>query len=406
MRARSITTLLVIGALAGCTAPPPPSLTPAALAATPWAQIAGQARGTTVALAMWAGDEARNRFFRDTVAPALAADLGITLRVVPVADVADVVNKLLTERSANAGGSIDIVWMNGENFRTARQGGVLWGPFADAVPNVRLYDAAARNTDFGTPTEGYEVPWEAAQFVFAYDTQRMSAPPRTLDDLRAWIADHPGRFTYPAIPDFTGSAFIRHVLLHQPGVAVSAFSGPFDEAAYARTASRALAWLRDIRPSLWRGGETYPATPADMHRLFANHEIDLTMSYGPGFASERIARGEFPPTTRTFVLDAGTLANYSFLAVPFNAPNPPGALAAINRFLSEEHALATLETLGGVLPFTPDRLTPDARRRFDAIPRGPATLALETLAAHRLLEPDVQYLIWLEADWRREVLLR
>lgn len=382
----------------------PPPLAPAALAAAPWTEVERQARGTTVTMAMWAGDEARNRFFRDAVARTVEQQLGLALRIVPVADVADIVNKLLTERTAGARGSIDVLWVNGENFRTARQGDVLWGPFADALPNSRLYADDARATDFGTPTEGYEAPWEAAQFVFAYDTRRVSEPPRTLAALEDWMAHHPGRFTYPAIPDFTGSAFIRHVLFHQPGVGAQRFAGPFDEQVYATGSAGALAWLRRVRPSLWRRGETYPATPADLNRLFANGEVDFTMSYGPGFASERIARGEFPDTTRTFVLDEGTIANYSFLAIPFDAPNPGGAAVLINALLSPQHALDKLVALGGILPIAPDRLSASDRARYLAIPAAAATLSFEVLAAHRIPEADVHYLLQFERDWRREVL--
>ena len=60
------------------------------------------------------------------------------------------------------------------------------------------------------------------------------------------------------------------------------------------------------------------------------------MSYGPSFASERIARGEYPATARTFVFDEGTIGNYSYLAVPFNADNPAGALVVINHLMSPD----------------------------------------------------------------------
>lgn len=399
--------LVAAGAHAACQSPDRPALlAPGALARLPWADIAQQARGTTVTFAMWAGDEARNRFFQDDVTRAVAASPGVTLRIVPVAETADVVNKLLNEKSAGAGGSIDVLWINGENFRTARQGGVLWGPFAEALPNVQLYDPSARAADFGTPTDGYEAPWEYSQFVFAYDSARIAEPPRTLADLERWIVAHPGRFTYPAVPDFTGSAFIRHLLFHQPGAGPAAFAGPFDEGVYARTSEGALALLRDLRPYLWRRGETYPATPADLNRLFANGEVDFSMNYSPGFASERIAKGEFPATTRTFVFDEGTIANYNFLAIPFNAPNPAGALAFINALLSPAHAVAKLEALGGVLPIPADRLSAEERRALEAIPPGPATLGFDELAAHSIDEADVEYLLRLERDWRREVLQR
>jgi putative spermidine/putrescine transport system substrate-binding protein len=196
------------------------------------------------------------------------------------------------------------------------------------------------------------------------------------------------------------------VLYLAGGAEPAAFQEGFDAALYARTSTRTLAWLRDLRPYLWRSGETYPATPAELDRLFVNGEVDFSMSYGPTFASERIARGEFPPTVRTFVFDAGTIFNYSFLAIPFNAPNPAGALAVINNWLSPAHALARARALGGIIPIPPDRLTAAERAAVEALPVGPATVPVATLAAHRLPEADAGYLVRLERDWLREVLRR
>lgn len=403
--------LAIGGALAGCGGRPAErgSITPDMLDRMMWPDIVARASGTTVNFAMWSGDDARNRFFQGTVTKVLADRFGIRLRLVPTADPADVVNKLLTERRGGriGGGSIDVVWINGENFRTAKQGAVLWGPFATHLPNVAHYDPEATRADFGTPTEGFEAPWEYAQFVFAYDSARVPTPPGTLPELKEWIAAHPGRFTYPAIPDFTGSAFIRHVLIHASGAPPDAFAQPFDDRLYAQASAAAIAWLRDIRAGLWRRGETYPASPAELQRLFANGEIDFAMNYGPTFAADLIARGLLPPTVRTFVLREGTLANYSFLAIPFNAANPAGALSVINHLLSAEHAIRRMQEVGGVFPLVPESLTGAERRLIEAAAHaGPATLPLAVLKAHAINEADAEYLARFERDWRREVLLR
>ncbi|HMX29212.1 MAG TPA: ABC transporter substrate-binding protein, partial [Blastocatellia bacterium] len=314
--------------LAGCAKNAPsaaPSLTADQFARARWEDIVTQAKGSEVHFAMWSGDEVRNRYYQSKVAANLKQQYGITLRFVPVGDVADIVNKLLNEKGAGktSGGTIDLVWINGENFRTAKQGGVLWGPFAEQLPNIKHFAAEARRRDFGTPVEGYEAPYQRAQFVLAYDTARVAEPPRSLDALREWITAHPGRFTYLAPPDFTGSAFIRHILLRELKLD-AAYDGTFNEQLYQRAAAATIAFLNEIKPYLWRKGETYPASPKDADRLFANSEIDFTMSYGPSFASERIARGAYPATVRTFVFDEGTIGNYSYLAIPFNAANPAG----------------------------------------------------------------------------------
>ena len=395
-------------ALAGCGRAPQadrPPLTPAELAALPWEQVVARAAGSEVRFAMWSGDEARNRHYQGEVAAALRQRYGIELRLVPTADVADVINKLLNEKTAgkSADGSIDLIWINGENFRTAKEGGALWGPFAERLPNIVHFAAEARQRDFGTPVEGFEAPYQRAQFVIAFDSARTPDPPRSLERLREWVRAHPGRFTYLAPPDFTGSAFIRHVLLlHLRRDA--AYDGRFDEQIYRRAAEATIAFLNEIEPHLWRRGETYPASPKEADRLFADNEIDFTMSYGPSFASERIARGEYPPTTRTFVFEEGTLGNYSYLAIPFNASNAAGALVAANHLMSPEHALAQGRALGSLFPLESAGLTPEERAAVAALPLGPATLPVAELARRQLAEPDARYLERLEKDWRERVL--
>jgi putative spermidine/putrescine transport system substrate-binding protein len=375
------------------------------LSARKWEEIVVLARGSTVNFGMWAGDEARNRYFQGPVAEIIKQKYDITLRVVPNSDVAEAVNKLLNEKTAGraSGGSVDFIWINGENFRTAKQAGVLWGPFAESLPNIRYFDEQARQRDFGTPIEGLEAPYLRAQFVMAYDTARVSEPPRSLEKLREWIKAHPGRFTYPAPPDFTGSVFIRHLLLHLSGDAQKLANG-FDELLYQKASAATIEYLHDIKPYLWRKGETYPATPKEFDRLFANNELDFSMNYGPSFASERIARGEFPPTTRTFVFDSGTIGNYSFLGIPFNASNVAGALVVINHLMSPEQSIDQSKTLGTLFPLRLDTLSPEQRAAVNALPRGAATLSTEELTSHQLSEPDAQYLERLEKDWVEKVL--
>jgi putative spermidine/putrescine transport system substrate-binding protein len=403
--------LLLFSMLAGCgnsARSSRPALNSEQFSRARWEEIVGQASGGEVNFAMWSGDEARNSYYQSAVASALKQRYGIRLRLLPTNDTADVVNKLLNEKGAgkNSGGTIDLVWINGENFRTAKQGGVLWGPFAEALPNIKHFAADSRRRDFGTPIDGYEAPYMRAQFVIAYDTARVPEPPRSIVKLREWIKSHPGRFTYLAPPDFTGSAFIRHIFLYylyQQDAPQGAFDN-FNEPLYRRTADATVAYLNEIKPFLWRKGETYPASPKEADRLFANSEIDFTMSYGPSFASDRIARGEYPSTTRTFVFTEGTIGNYSYLAIPFNSANPAGALVAINHLMAPAHALEQGRALGSLFPLLLDYLTPEERAQVESLPLGPATLPVTELAKHQLSEPDAQCLERLEKDWREKVL--
>jgi putative spermidine/putrescine transport system substrate-binding protein len=242
----------------------------------------------------------------------------------------------------------------------------------------------------------------ASQFVFAYDSSRVPEPPRTLDALGDWARKHPGRFTYIAPPDFTGSAFVRHALLRF-GDSPGAFQ-TFDEGHYVRASAKAIDWLRLLRPYLWRKGESYPTTGRELDRLFANGEVDFAMSYGPSFASVRIERGEFPASARTFVFGHGTIGNYNYLAIPFNAPNPAGSLVAINFLTSFDALIGLSEKLQSPFPLELRTLSEEQQKQVAQLKRGPATLSDDELAKHYLAEPDAEYLTRFEKDWQEKVL--
>jgi putative spermidine/putrescine transport system substrate-binding protein len=267
-----------------------------------WEDIVTEARGQTVDWFMWGGSPAVNAYVNGYVADQLKAQYDITLRQGPVQDIAEVVSKLVIEKQAgkDKDGHVDLMWINGENFRTCKKNGLLYGPFADRLPNQRLvnWDRPSVANDFGEPVEGLESPWGSAQVVMIYDTARVPQPPRTVGDLLKWIRSHPGRFAYPAPPDFTGSVFVRHIFYHVSGGA-QRWQGPMDQAAFDQAASDTYRVLRELAPFLWREGQTYPESPVRMNTLFADGEVDFSFSYHQAEASRNILDGLFPDTVRT-----------------------------------------------------------------------------------------------------------
>ena len=99
----------------------------------------------------------------------------ITLNRVPLADTVDAINQVLSEKEANKDpGVVDIIWINGENFASLKQAGMLYDNWNRMLPNSALvnYDNAALNLDFGNPIGELESPWSSAQFQFIYDSAR------------------------------------------------------------------------------------------------------------------------------------------------------------------------------------------------------------------------------------------
>jgi putative spermidine/putrescine transport system substrate-binding protein len=383
---------------------------PAPAAAAPeWKDILQAARGQTVDWAMYGGFSAANAYVNGYVAKEVKERYGIELRQVPVQDIKEVVNKLVVEKQAGKlrDGHVDLMWINGENFRTCKRDGLLYGPFAAQLPNSRLVDGtrASVANDFGEPVEGLESPWGSAQVVMIYDSARVPDPPRSLGALLDWIRRHPGRFAYPAPPDFTGSVFVRQVFYHASGNPLQ-WQGAYSPAAFEAAAARTYQLLREIQPFLWRGGQTYPESPVRLNTLFADGEIDFAFSYHPGEASRSILDGLFPETVRTFVFEEGTIANTHFVAIPFNAADKAAAMVVADFLLSPEAQLKKADpSVWGDFPAVdPARLEPEWQARFQARPRGPATLSEAELNAHQLPEPPSAILIELEKGWETHVL--
>jgi putative thiamine transport system substrate-binding protein len=374
-------------------------------AAEGFAAIVEKARGQKVYFNHWGGSPQINDYIAWAGAE-LARRFGVELVSVKVTDIAETVGRVLAEKTAGRieGGSVDLVWINGENFKAMKDNGLLFGPITPLLPNFALVDTVGKPTtliDFTVPTDGLEAPWGMAQFVLIHDTARLPEPPRSIAALGRWAAANPGRFTYPAPPDFIGTTFLKHVLyatiddpcrLERPGEAEN----------FEKITAATFAWLDAIRPHLWRQGRTYPANKEALHQLLDDGEVDLSMAFNPAEASSLILAGRLPPTVRTFLFEGGTIGNTHFLAIPFNARAKEGALVAIDFLLSPEaQARKADERIWGdptVLDL--DRLSPADRARFEALPRGPATLPPEALRPV-LPEPHPSWTELLEAGWAR-----
>ncbi len=146
-----------------------------------WAAIETRARGQTVYFNAWGGSEAINRYIQ-WVAGEVQQRHGVRLEHVKISDAADMVKRVRAEKAAGkTRGSVDLVWINGENFLTMKREGLLFGPFAEGLPGYALVDVQGKPTtqlDFSEPVDGLEAPWGMAQLTFMADSRRTPAPPR------------------------------------------------------------------------------------------------------------------------------------------------------------------------------------------------------------------------------------
>ena len=375
------------------------------LSSAEWDEIVEAARGTTVTFYGWGGDENRNNWLNTTVADYVKEHYDIALEVVGM-DINDILSKLSGEKQAGSEtGSIDMIWINGENFYSAKDNGLLYGPFTGQLPNMEAYidleDPETLN-DFCMPIEGYEAPYAKAQMVFFNDSAVTPEAPASAEELLEFCKKYPGKVTYPALPDFTGSAFVRNIIYELCGwEQFQDMEADYDTVKAA--IEPALDYLRELNPYLWNEGKTFPESSTTVDAMFADGELVMNMSYGPFSVATGIAEGTYTDTTRTFVFDNGTIGNTNYMAIAFNSPNKAGAMVVINAILSAELQLTQYEQLRELPVVSADKLSAEEQAAFDAVDLGKGVLSQAELLEHRLPEMPADLVPVIEEIWLNEV---
>ena len=390
-------------------------IAPLALAALPpamatdaanWDQVLSEARGETVYFNAWGGSANINAYIQ-WAGDAVKARYGVSVVQVKLDDTAKAVTTVLAEKTAgrNQDGSVDLIWINGENFAAMKRQGLLFSPdWATKLPNWNLVDIdnqPTTRTDFTIATEGLESPWGAAKLVFFYDearTQKKDLPDNT-QDLLAFAQAHPGRFSYPQPPDFTGSSFLKQVLserIDDP----SKLQKPVDEATFDRDVAPLFAYLDQLHPLLWRKGKAFPQNYPDMKQKLADGELDIIFAFNPAEASAGIAAGELPGSVRSFVFSKGTLGNTHFVAIPYNANAKAAALVLANFLLSPEAQVRKQDPKiwGDPTVLAVSKLPEADRTAFAALDLGVATLPPDKLGP-ALAEPHPEWMTRIEEEW-------
>ena len=309
---------------------------------------------------------------------------------VKVDDIAQSVSQLLANKQAgkNTGGPIDLLWVNGENFKALKEQGLLGAPFSHELPNLALVDKSLPvSEDFTVPVEGLEAPWGIGQLNLMVNGDEVSNPPRSAEALLAWVKAHPGRFSYPKPPQFHGSSFLKQILLELAPDPAPLYREATD-ADFARLTAPLWVWLDAFHPALWRKGKLFPTGPAETRQLLDHGELAMAISFNPQEAQSAVQNGALPPSVVAVAMEKGALTNSHFLAIPFNANARAGAKVVANFLLCPAAQARKAE---------PAFWGDPSVLRSDALPT--TTKQVPALRFKAVAEPHPSWQTKLEAAW-------
>lgn len=364
-----------------------------------WDAIEKEARGQTVYFNAWAGSDTINAYIRWT-AQQLQERHGVRLEHVKISDAADVVKRVRSERQmGKTEGTVDLVWINGENFLAMKTGGLLYGPFAERLPNYALVDVSGKPTttlDFAEPVAGMEAPWGMAQLTFMVDSQITPKPPQNASELLAFARANPGRVSYPRPPDFHGTTFIKQLLLELNGNRDALYK-PATPATLAQASEPLWRYLDSLHPHLWRSGKQFVNNAASMRQMLADGELRWALTFNPNDAANEIAAGRMQASITSYQFSAGTIGNTHFLAIPVNASAKAAAQVVANFLLSPQAQArkADISIWGDPTVLAVQRLPAREQTLF----AGKAVAGQVQHAAPAIPEPHGSWVEPLEKEW-------
>jgi putative spermidine/putrescine transport system substrate-binding protein len=407
MMSRTITfcgSLLLLWLLAGCTAEqagePEQNLSKMS-----WEAIEAEAKGATLTHMMWTGDPLINDYMQNYVKPEVKERYGIELNIVS-GQGSTIVQTMMAELQAGKTESeVDMMWINGETFYQLRQIKGLHGPWTEQLPNAQYIDLDNPfiGVDFQQPVDGYECPWGNVQMAIIYDTLRTPNPPQDRQELLAYAKKHPGTFTIDT--RFTGLTFLKALLIDIAG-GQETLAGGFDETKYRQYAPQLWDYLRELKPYLWKEGQSFPEGVAPMHQMFANGELHFTMSNNDCEVDNKVLQGVFPESARGYVWEPGTIQNSHYLGIAKHSGNKAAAMVVANFMISPEAQYRKMDPAiwgdGTVLSL--DKLPDDWAAKFRNLPNRQYAPDREAIQDKALMELAPEYMIRLAEDFRKEII--
>ena len=265
--------------------------------------------------------------------------------------------KLTSATQQNKDPGFDLV--DGGFITQAASAGLLIPVSTSSVPALK--DVPPKTVEAGG---NGGIPYRGSSVLIAYDTKTVTTPPKTLDDVLAWIKANPGKFTYNT-PNSGGSgqAFVSTVL--------DKFVPPEDrtkmETTYAKDLEKdweqGFALLASLNPNVYQKG-VYPNGNDQILALLSSGQISMAPVWSDQFITGQ-KTGQIPPTIQyTQISNPSLTGGAAYLGIPKTSPRQEGALKLANWVLSPEAQVLMVDTLAGYPAIDLAKLPPNVQDKF------------------------------------------
>jgi len=228
--------------------------------------------------------------------------------------------------------------------------------------------ANASKVDYNRPevlvSNGFGIPYRGSSVVLAYNSKYVKTPPRTYDEILAWIKQNPGKFTY-CDPQTCGSgAAFLYVALYKYAKAED-FSGLTYDQAKETAWEPALQLLRSLKPSIYNNG-FYPNGNVAVLQLLGRENIWVAPVWSDQGVSY-LDQGLLPKDIKLIQVTPPFTGGDSAIAIPVHAEHHASGLMFLNWLLTSKAQAIVVNKLAGYPGIEWKYMPKDVRDKFAGI---------------------------------------
>jgi putative spermidine/putrescine transport system substrate-binding protein len=211
---------------------------------------------------------------------------------------------------------------------------------------------------------GGGIPYRGSSVLLAYNPAKVKNPPKTLDELLAWIKANKGQFTYNSPKSGgSGSSFVTTVLDKY----LTADEQQKLRTSYAKELEpkwdKGFAELKSLNAFVYQGG-VYPNGNSQVLQLLSGGSISMAPVWSDQFISGQKS-GQIPATIKAMqISNPSFTGGAAYLGIPKNSPNKDAAIKLTNYVLTPDAQNVIAKTIAGYPVIPLDKLPADTQAIF------------------------------------------
>ncbi|MRN51663.1 extracellular solute-binding protein [Paenibacillus monticola] len=255
---------------------------------------------------------------------------------------------------------IDLYEASGSDVLLGEAEGIFETVGIDTIPNISKIEAS-----YMTDLNNLAVPYRASSVVLAYNSDTVSTPPQTADDLYEWIRSHPGRFAYndPATGG-AGSSFVVTAL----------YNFLPDEAVHSQDPAIMEQWkqgfdlLKELGPYMYQEG-VYPKKNQGTLDILATGEVDIIPAWSD-MALEQLNKGLLPENIKLTQIEPAFTGGPAMLAIPAMSVKKEAAQTFIDFVLTQEAQETIVNEMFGYPGIKWSEMPAELQSKFESVAKG------------------------------------